>query len=101
MNLDELRQAMASDATIENEQLKNEINLLREQLRDSKSDYEVLERFTNHDCQVLTNRCWVLTGGTMCCFCELDEFKCPHAWSDEKKIEAAKIMRRELDNAQN
>ena len=29
MNLDELRQAMASDATIENEQLKNDINILR------------------------------------------------------------------------
>ena len=36
MNLDELRQAMASDATKENERLKNEVNHLREQLRDSK-----------------------------------------------------------------
>ncbi len=93
MNLDELRQAMASDATKENERLKSEINLLREQLRDSKSDYEVLERFTNHDCQVLTNRCWVLTRGTMCCFCSLDAFECPHAWSDEEIIKAAKKLR--------
>lgn len=96
MNLDELRQAMASDATIENEQLKNEINLLREQLRVLKRDYKELKKFTNHDCQVLANRCWALTGGTMCCFCELDEFKCPHAWSDEEKIKAAKKMRQEL-----
>lgn len=96
MNLDELRQAMASDATKENEHLKNEINLLHEQLRVSKSDYEVLEKFTNHDCQVLANRCWVLTGGTMCCFCELDAFECPHTWSDDQKIKVAKKMRQEL-----
>lgn len=96
MNLDELRQAMASDATIENEQLKNEINLLREQLRVSKGDYKELEKFMTNDCQALTNRCWVLTGGTMCCFCTLYAFKCPHAWSDEEKIETAKKMRQEL-----
>ena len=34
MNLDELRQAMASDATKENERLKCEINHLLEQLND-------------------------------------------------------------------
>ena len=101
MNLDELRQAMASDATIENEQLKNEINLLREQLNKTKSEYEKFKKYMTNDCRVLANRCWTLTGGTTCCFCVLDEFKCPHAWSDEKKIEAAKIMRREFDNAKN
>ena len=99
MNLDELRQAMASDATIENEQLKNEIKLLREQLHDTKSEYEKFKKYVTNDCRALANRCWTLTGGTMCCFCALDEFKCPHAWSDKKKIEAAKIMRREFDNA--
>ena len=78
MNLDELRQAMASDATKENERLKREVNLLREQLRDSKSDHEALEKFLIHDCQALANRCWALTLGTMCCFCELDAFKCSH-----------------------
>ena len=101
MNLDELRQAMASDATIENERLKNEIKLLREQLQDTKSEYEKFKKYVTNDCRALANRCWTLTGGTMCCFCSLNEFKCPHSWSDEKKIEAAKIMRREFDNAKN
>lgn len=100
MNLDELRQAMASDATKENERLKREVNLLREQLRDSKSDYEALKKFLIHDCQALANRCWVLTRGTMCCFCELDAFKCPHAMNYKQKIEAAKKMMEESNNAE-
>lgn len=85
MNLDELRQAMASDATKENERLKREVNLLREQLRDLKSDHKALEKFLIHDCQALANRCWALTLGTMCCFCELDAFKCPRTMNIEEK----------------
>lgn len=99
MNLDELRQAMASDATKENERLKREVNLLREQLRDSKSDFETLKKFLIHDCQALANRCWALTLETMCCFCELDEFKCPHAMNDEQKIKVAKKLMKEKKNA--
>ena len=38
MNLEELRNTLASDATKENERLKTEINLLREHLRDAMSD---------------------------------------------------------------
>lgn len=83
MNLDELRQKMASDATKENERLKSEINLLREHLRDSKNDYEALKKFMTNDCRALANRCWVLTQGCMCCFCAMDAFKCPHAWNVE------------------
>ena len=100
MNLDELRQAMASDATKENERLKREVNLLREQLRDSKSDYSALKKFLVRDCSALANRCWVLTGGTMCCFCEFDAFKCPHAMNYKQKIEAAKKLREESNNAE-
>lgn len=100
MNLDELRQAMASDATKENERLKREVNLLREQLRDSKSDYSAFKKFLVHDCLALANRCWVLTGGTMCCFCEFDAFKCPHAMNYKQKIEAAKKLREELNDAE-
>ena len=100
MNLDELRQAMASDATKENERLKREVNLLREQLRDSKSDYSAFKKFLIHDCLALANRCWALTGGTMCCFCEFDAFKCPHAMNYKQKIEAAKKMMEELNDAE-
>lgn len=86
MNLNELREAMASDATKENERLRSEINLLRDHLHDSKNDYEALERFMTNDCLALANRCWALTHGTMCCFCRLDVFKCPHSMGFVDKL---------------
>lgn len=98
MNLDELRQAMASDATKENERLKSEVNLLREHLRDSKNDYAALKKLLTHDCQALANRCWALTFGSMCCFCELNTFKCPHAMNYKQKLEAAKELMKEMEN---
>lgn len=99
MNLDELRNTLASDATKENERLKTEINLLREHLRDSQNDYEALKKFMTSDCMALANRCWALTRGAMCIFCELDAFKCPHAMSDDQKIKVAKKMMKETNNA--
>lgn len=98
MNLDEFRQAMASDATKENERLKREVNHLREQLCESKNDYAVFKKLLTHDCQALANRCWALTLGTMCCFCELDAFKCPHAMNHKQKIDAAKELVKEMEN---
>lgn len=98
MNLNELRQAIASDATKENERLKREVNLLREQLRDSKKQLRGIEKPLIHDCQALANRCWALTLGTMCCFCEFDAFKCPHAMNYKQKIDATKKLIKEMEN---
>lgn len=98
MNLDELRQAMASDAKKENERLRSEVNSLRERLHNSKNDYAALKEFMIHDCRALANRCWALTLGTMCCFCELDAFKCPHAMNHKQKIDAAKKLIKEMEN---
>lgn len=98
MNLDELRQAMDSDATKENERLRREVNLLREQLRDSKNDCAAFEKLVIHDCLALAHRCWALTLGSMCCFCELNAFKCPHALNDMQKINAAKKLVKEMEN---
>ena len=95
MNLDELRKAMASDATKENERLKNETNLLRKQLSDLENDYAELKKSLNDDCWALANRCFTLTQGTMCCFCELNEFKCQHAMNYDQKIRIAKKLMEE------
>ena len=99
MNIEELRNTLASNATKENERLKTEINLLRKRLRDAQNDYEALKKFMTSDCIALANRCWTLTRGAMCVFCELDAFKCPHAMSDDQKIKVAKKMMRETNNA--
>ena len=93
MNLEELLN------TKENERLKTEINLLREHLRDAQNDYEELKEFMTSDCIALTNRCWTLTHGAMCIFCELDAFKCPHAMIDDQKIKATKKMMRKLNSS--
>ena len=92
MNLEELLN------TKENEQLKTEINILRERLHDSKNDYEALKKLMTSDCMELANRCWTLTRGAMCVFCELDAFKCPHAMSDDQKIKVAKKMMKDNNN---
>ena len=99
MNLEELRNTLASDATKENERLKTEINLLREHLRNAQNDYEAIKKFMTSDCIALANRCWTLTRGAMCVFCELDAFKCPHAMSDDQKIKVAKKTMKESNNA--
>lgn len=98
MNLDELRQAMASDATKENERLKREVNHLHEQLCESKNDYATFKKLLTHDCLALANRCYALTLGTMCCFCEFDAFKCPHAMNYKQKIDATKKLMKEMEN---
>lgn len=98
MNLDEFRQAMASDATKENEQLKREVNHLREQLCESKNDYAAFKNLLARDCRALANRCYALTLGSMCCFCELNAFKCPHAMNHKQKIDAAKELVKEMEN---
>lgn len=54
-----------------------------------KNHCEELNKRLTNDCQALANRCFVLTQGSMCCFCELNEFRCPHAWSYDRKIKAA------------
>ena len=95
MNLNELREAMASDATKENERLKSETNILRKQLSDLENKYAELKKSLNDDCRALANRCFVLTKGTMCCVCELNEFKCQHALNYDQKIKIAKKLMEE------
>lgn len=98
MNLEKLRNTLASDVIKENDRLKTEINLLREHLQDSKNDYEVLKKFMTSDCMALANRCWTLTRGATCIFCELDAFQCPHAINDNQKIKITKKMMKELNS---
>lgn len=86
MNLNELREAMASDATKENEELKRDLASLKERYH---KDTEYLRSCCSaqlEDIKALANRCWALTHGTMCCFCGLDVFKCPHSMSFVDKL---------------
>lgn len=95
MNLEELRNAMASDATEENKKLRREVQTLREHLHNEKEDHKADVRFLINDCMALSNRCWALTHGTMCGFCELNAFKCVHALPLDKKLAIAKKLMEE------
>lgn len=103
MNLNELREAMASDATKENEKLKEENARLRHMVENLERDHRVA--CTNisalkEDCRALSNRCFTLTRGAMCCFCELGEYRCSYALTDMEKIEHIMKWMEEAENAE-
>lgn len=97
MNLNELREAMDSEATKENEKLKRELASLKKKYR---KDTEHLHNCCNaqlDDMKALANRCWVLSGGGMCIFCELNTYKCPHSMNFDDKLREAKRLRKEAE----
>lgn len=100
MNLNELREAMASDATKENASLKEENAQLRQMVRDLTRNYTDDTNALKEDCRALSNRCFVLTHGCMCCFCELGQYKCPHALTAMEKVELGKKLMEETENAE-
>lgn len=101
MNLNELREAMASDATKENEKLKEENARLRQMVKDLRRNYTDDTNALKEDCRALSNRCFALTHGTMCCFCELRRYRCSHALTDMEKAERGKKWMEEVENAEN
>lgn len=97
MNLHELREAMASDATKENEELKRQLKSLEKKYdRDTRELSEKVEALTS-DCRALGNRCFAFTYGSMCVFCELHTMECQHALPFDKKIRALEKIRRECE----
>lgn len=99
MNLDEFRKAMESDATVENERLKRDFADVQKRYRKMSEEYTARIQKLNSDCRALANRCFVLTRGTMCMFCQLHDYQCPHGWSIDDKIKAAKKLMEENSNA--
>ncbi len=98
MNLDELRQTLASDATKRANDLQKENDALKAMY--SAECKEFNEEKTNllNDCRNLANRCFALTLGSMCCFCELTTYRCPHAMDIDEKIAIAKKLMKETEN---
>ncbi len=101
MNLNELREAMASDATKENASLKEENARLQQMTRDLRRNYADDMNALKEDCRALSNRCFALTHGSMCCFCELGKYRCSHALTDIEKIRLGKKLMEEIENAKN
>lgn len=96
MNINEFRQALESDATKENKELKEELTKLRKQYNAMmKESNEIKEKLLD-DCRTLANRCYALAGfrkGDFMCFhCELREYRCKHEKTPEEKLVFAKMI---------
>ena len=99
MNLDEFRKAMESDATVENERLKRDLADVEKRYHEMFEGYTTRIQKLNSDCRALANRCFSLTHGAMCVFCELGDYRCEQAMSIDDKVKAAKKLREETSNA--
>ena len=99
MNLDEFRKAMESDATVENERLKQDLADIEKRYREMSEGYMARIQQLNSDCQALANRCFALTHGAMCVFCELSDYHCKHTMSIDDKVKATKKLMEETSNA--
>lgn len=99
MNLDEFRKAMESDATVENERLKRDLAKVEKLYHEMSEAYMTRIQTLNSDCRALANRCFALTHGAMCVFCELSDYRCKYAMSIDDKIKATKKLMEETSNA--
>ena len=99
MTLDEFRKAMESDATVENERLKQDLADIEKRYCEMSEEYTDRIQRLNSDCRALANRCFALTHGAMCIFCELSDYRCKYAMSTDDKIKTAKKLMEETSNA--
>lgn len=99
MNLDEFRKAMESDATVENKRLKRDLADVEKRYREMSEEYTDRIQRLNSDCQALANRCFALTHGAMCVFCELSNYCCKYAMSIDDKVKTTKKLMEETRHA--
>lgn len=92
MSLAELRAALSSDATVENDGLKLELKNVKEkassEIRKYKDEAEKYKELFGR----LAKRCLTLTGGTMCLHCEISS--CPHALNNNDWDAICHLMER-------
>lgn len=77
MNIEEFRQALSSDATKENEQLKKQLLDLQTEYHKELLNLKEENKLLKDDCRILCERCYALTKRDACLFCAI-EYQCPH-----------------------
>lgn len=97
MNINEFKEAMTSDAMKERDRLKTENNELRRKYNQENARLREAKENLIADCKALSNRCFTLTKGLMCCFCDLTVFRCDHEMSLDEKVVFAKELRKEVE----
>lgn len=89
MSMEEFRNALSSEATVENEKLKETISKLEEENTSLKSNInELNETIKNQeaDINILSNRCMVQTKGLLCLFCKINQCQFHLTIDDYEKI---------------
>ena len=82
MSLEEFKAALSSDATIENEKLKTELQELKK-----KSEAEITElKEKSEQYEQLVRRCFVQTRGVMCMNCGVECCDYALTWEDWEAI---------------
>lgn len=86
MTFADARKLLESEATIENARLNKELSELKDQyiFKTKELDYQI-ESLTDV-CRMLTDRCFILTHGTMCSFCQLNGYHCSHEPSFDERV---------------
>lgn len=92
MSLDEFKNALASDATIENEKLKEELETTKSKADEKIKDLENELTEYKEWCRQLSNRCYAQTGGALCMSCGIH--CCDHAFTEADYEAAVKYMTR-------
>ncbi|MCM1440201.1 MAG: hypothetical protein NC131_13510 [Roseburia sp.] len=95
MSMEEFRDGLASEATKENEKLKEEISSLKDSMKKKNKEISSLHKElkeVKHSCECLGNRCFVLTSGLMCTYCGCGEL-CPHGITAEEYRAITKFMK--------
>lgn len=91
MSLEEFRDALSSDATIENDRLKMELSELEKstskKIEDLESEIEQYKEWHNQLC----NRCFVYTRGIICISCGIE---CEHGYTYDDLEAASHYMRK-------
>lgn len=78
MKLEELRASLEGEKSKENEILKNELAKAKNAYNLKEKEHTEKIAALISDCRALSNRCWALTGGSMCIFCRLSKYVCDH-----------------------
>ena len=97
MNLHELREAMASDATKENKALKKKLTFLREEYNREVNHLRSCCNAQLKDLEALSNRCYASHLGGLCGFCALETYQCPHTLSVNEQIQMVKELKKQIE----
>ena len=97
MEFEQWKKALESDATIENKKLIEKVKKLEEENAKLEDENLRLLREYQADMKALTNRCFVLSRGCLCVFCELKTEQCEHFLNDYERMKRLEKFEKELE----